>query len=65
MDRCYKEQLHRECSGYQATCGKILQLATNEEHVTSNHEMASLETIKISDYCSNKTDHLRDVYSGR
>lgn len=48
MDRCYKEQLHKECSGYQETCGKILQLATNEEQVTSNHEMASLETIKIN-----------------
>lgn len=49
MNRCYKERLHRECSGNQETCEKILQLATNEEHVTSNHEMASLETIKISD----------------
>ena len=27
---------------------KMLQLATNEEHLTSNHEMASIKTIKIT-----------------
>lgn len=34
---------------YQETYGKMLQLATNEESVKSNHEILSLETITISD----------------